>query len=141
MTCTRNRKCLFLTIMVISSTCVVSLRISLPRSSYPAVINLRSAVTIIRWAVTIIRWAGVRLVLCCSQNRRGNCAGKHASREQIAKKATTLSTEEAIQNGRARIHMPQRVRRCISLLSLHFHVVQFHSASERHALAFAPSGV
>ena len=33
------------------------------------------------------------------------------------------------------IHKPQRVRTRISPLSLHFHVVQFRSAGEKHALS------
>ena len=42
-------------------------------------------------------------------------------------------TEERAHHACAKIHKPQRARARISPLSLHFHIVQFRSAGEKHA--------
>ena len=44
-----------------------------------------------------------------------------------------ITTEERAHHACAKIHKPQGVRTSISPLSLHFHVVQFRSAGEKHA--------
>ena len=45
-----------------------------------------------------------------------------------------ITTEERAHHACAKIHKQQRVRTRISPPSLHFHVVQFRSAGEKHAV-------